>query len=156
MSALRAKSLKLTAYLEHLLDTLPIQTSAAEPLYQIITPRTPHERGAQLSVKLTDQRLLPIENVLTRLESGGVVVDERKPDVIRVAPAPLYNSYGDVWRFAQVFSGALEACLHGGGGGGGGGGSKAGIGQDAGEEGAIHKDGVRPAEGEGLGRQQGA
>jgi kynureninase len=45
------------------------------------------------------------------LEERSVVLDERKPDVIRVAPAPLYNSYEDVWLFIQAFQEALKIAV---------------------------------------------
>lgn len=48
-----------------------------------------------------------LESVMSTLEEAGVVVDERRPDVIRVAPAPLYNHHRDIARFADVFA---EAC----------------------------------------------
>lgn len=48
-----------------------------------------------------------LEGVLKLLEDAGAVIDERKPDVIRVAPAPLYNTYSEVWDFAQIFR---DAC----------------------------------------------
>ena len=48
-----------------------------------------------------------LDGVMSELEHVGVVVDERKPDVVRVAPAPLYNSYTDVWDFVKIFR---EAC----------------------------------------------
>ena len=102
MAAIRAKSVKLTGYLEQLLLTLSSNTSP-DP-YRIITPSDPNERGAQLSV-LIDQRLL--DGVLADLEDNGVVIDERKPDVIRVAPVALYNSFTDVWDFVKIFK---EAC----------------------------------------------
>ncbi|KAF1987262.1 kynureninase [Aulographum hederae CBS 113979] len=107
MDKLRQKSLKLTAYLEHLLTDEPPQGSGDDlrQLYTIITPRNPEERGAQLSVRL---RTGLLDSVLQSLEDGGVVVDERKPDVIRVAPAPLYNTFEDVWRFVSVFQTALR------------------------------------------------
>ena len=98
MAAIRAKSIKITSYLETLL-LQPIKEGEALP-YEIITPRDPLQRGAQLSVKLGPGML---DDVLAGLEDAGVVVDERKPDVIRVAPAPLYNSYADVWDFVQIF-----------------------------------------------------
>ena len=44
------------------------------------------------------------------LDEAGIVVDKRKPDVIRVAPVPLYNTYEEVWRFVQIFKKALEKC----------------------------------------------
>jgi kynureninase len=44
------------------------------------------------------------------LDDGGVVTDKRKPDVIRVAPVPLYNTYSEVWKFVQIFKAALAKC----------------------------------------------
>jgi kynureninase len=44
------------------------------------------------------------------LDDAGIVVDKRKPDVIRVAPMPLYNTYEDVWNFVQIFKAALAKC----------------------------------------------
>ena len=103
LAALRAKSVRLTAYLEALLAAAnaPLRDRC---LYSLITPSAPSERGAQLSVRLAAGMLGPVMDILER---EGVVVDERQPDVVRVAPAPLYNSYEDVWRFAHVFS---RAC----------------------------------------------
>ena len=108
MKAIRSKSVALTGYLEQLL----LQTSKHEKSnpYRIITPSDPTERGAQLSVRL-DPGLL--EGVMAELESAGVVVDERKPDVIRVAPAPLYNTYTEVWDFVQIFKAACEKVKSG-------------------------------------------
>lgn len=106
MSALRQKSLALSGYLEDLLISPPNWNDRRDPLaYKIISPRDPNQRGAQISVRL-DAGLL--EHVLTYLEHRGVIVDERKPDVIRIAPVPLYNTFGEVWQFAQIFG---EACL---------------------------------------------
>lgn len=103
MDALRQRSLRLTAYLEARLLHWP---GGSAPPYKIITPSNPAERGAQLSV-LLDPGLL--DKVLEHLEHHGVVVDERKPDVLRIAPAPLYNSFHDIHRFITVFH---EACRH--------------------------------------------
>lgn len=102
MEAIRAKSLKLTGFLETLLLQPPTQR-ASNP-YHIISPSNPEERGAQLSIRLEPGLLA---GVMEELELAGVVVDERKPDVIRVAPAPLYNTFGEVWQFAKIFR---EAC----------------------------------------------
>lgn len=103
MQELRRKSLSLTKYLEQLLDEL-ITMLPSEKTFTIITPRDPKARGAQLSI-----RLMPglLDSVLAHLEHNGAIVDERKPDVIRVAPTPLYNTYTDVWRFFRVFKEAL-------------------------------------------------
>ncbi|MCJ1316901.1 Kynureninase (L-kynurenine hydrolase) [Xylographa vitiligo] len=102
MQAIRIKSIDITNYLEKLL-LQPPNHGSSNP-YRIITPSKPEERGAQLSVLLENGLL---DGVMAELESAGVVVDERRPDVVRVAPAPLYNSYTDVWDFVRIFR---EAC----------------------------------------------
>ena len=91
MAALRAKSLQLTPYLAGLID--------AVGGVEIVTPRAPDAHGCQLSLRLPDARAR-----LDRLEAAGIVVDFREPDVIRVAPVPMYNSFHDAWRFAQALS----------------------------------------------------
>lgn len=98
MENLRAKSVKLTGYLEKLLNE--ISTSRIS----IITPENPEERGAQLSiqVKNADKRLFD------KLTASGVISDWREPDVIRIAPAPLYNNFEDVFRFTQKLKAILE------------------------------------------------
>jgi len=73
--------------------------------FSIITPRHREQRGAQLSLQLADGLL---DVVMKELELRGVVVDERQPNVIRVAPAPLYNSFEDVWKFVVAFEEAME------------------------------------------------
>jgi kynureninase len=94
MAALRAKSERLTGYLHFLLDRLP------PGQFEVITPRDPARRGCQLSILVHDR---PRE-LLKSLE-GAVVCDFREPNVIRVAPVPLYNTYQEVWQFAQLLSG---------------------------------------------------
>lgn len=110
MAPLRAKSIRLTKYLEDLLVAMPeyaLGHDDAEGLFGIITPRETEERGAQLSLRLRSGLL---EAVMRELEERGVVVDERRPDVIRVAPAPLYNSFLDCWRFVGAFGEALQVA----------------------------------------------
>ena len=105
IAQLREKSLKITKYLQDMLDHLASeQDKSIGCCFSLITPRKPEERGAQISVLLNPGLL---DSVMESLEEAGVVVDERRPDVIRVAPAPLYNSYLDVFNFIQVFS---QAC----------------------------------------------
>ena len=122
MSAIRTKSLSLTSYLEYLLllESFPKSSSSKvhsnELPYSIITPSSPEERGAQLSIKLLPGLL---EGVMAELEAQGVVVDEREPDVVRVAPAPLYNTHGEVWEFVKIFREACERVKGGKGGKGG-------------------------------------
>lgn len=100
MDALRERSIRLTGYLEARLT----RYEGGTPPYKIITPLSPAERGAQLSI-LLDPGLL--DSVQAYIEERGVVIDERKPDVLRVAPAPLYNNFHDIHRFITVFH---EAC----------------------------------------------
>lgn len=89
MGALRHKSEQLTAYLEFLIDDL---TEKGLPLH-IITPRDPAQRGCQLSVTAGPQG----RAIFDFLSTHGVVCDWREPDVIRMAPTPMYNSFGDVF-----------------------------------------------------------
>lgn len=92
MPALRAKSEKLTGYLQYLLDRLP------PGRFEVITPREPNQRGCQLSILVRDR---PRE-WLRLLEANGIVCDFREPNVIRVAPVPLYNTFEEVWSFTQA------------------------------------------------------
>lgn len=101
VSALREKSKKLTPFLETCLAAMP---EAARKLFRIITPKDPDQRGAQLSLLLADGLL---HGVMEGLTERGVIVDERKPDVIRVAPAPLYNTFADCVAFVEAFESAL-------------------------------------------------
>jgi len=103
MERLREKSLKVTAYLEFLLTNWPMGVVGERP-YAMLTPREQKERGAQISVRL-EKGLL--EGVMESLEEQGIVVDERMPDVVRVAPAPLYNGFEDCWQFMVAFHQAL-------------------------------------------------
>ncbi len=104
VAELREKSLKLTKYLEDMLDDLAAeQSKSGGPHFSIITPRNPAERGVQLSVLLKPGLL---DSIMESLEEAGVVLDERRPDVIRVAPTPLYNTYSDVFNFISIFRNA--------------------------------------------------
>ncbi|KAL5343975.1 pyridoxal phosphate-dependent transferase [Aspergillus crustosus] len=103
MAEIREKSYKITGYLEYLLLNYPFEGLSEKP-FTIITPSDPSQRGAQLSIRLGPNLL---DSVLETLEEHAVVIDERKPDVIRVAPAPLYNTYEEVWQFCQIL---FEAC----------------------------------------------
>ena len=109
MSELRERSLKLTDYLESCLDLLANeQDTSFGRCFSIITPRNPADRGVQLSVLLKPGLL---DFVMESFEEAGVVVDERRPDVVRVAPTPLYNTYCDVFDFIQVFRQACEKAV---------------------------------------------
>jgi kynureninase len=92
MTALRQKSIKLTAYLEYLINELN------NPHINIITPKNPNERGCQLSIQVhnTDRALHK------QLTNNHVITDWREPDVIRCAPVPFYNSFEDIYRMVDI------------------------------------------------------
>lgn len=99
MRALRQKSELLTGYLEWLLQSA-LQSADAKVHFRIITPTDKKQRGAQLSIQTERNG----KKLFDKITKAGVIADWREPDVIRVAPAPLYNSFEDVWRFAQLIS----------------------------------------------------
>jgi len=92
MPALRQKSIALTEYLLFLLDQVPGDA------FEILTPRDAASRGCQISLRTRADG----KKLFQKLTDAGIVGDFREPDVIRVAPAPLYNSFEDVWRFWKV------------------------------------------------------
>jgi kynureninase len=98
MPALREKSVRLTGFLLRLLQEL------GEDTCRVITPLNVLERGCQVSIQMRrpDKRLFEF------LSGEGVIADWREPDVIRVAPVPLYNTFEDVWRFYQIFRKGIE------------------------------------------------
>eukprot|EP00298_Acanthocystis_sp_HF-20_P029065 c7932_g1_i1.p1 GENE.c7932_g1_i1~~c7932_g1_i1.p1 ORF type:complete len:473 (-),score=201.64 c7932_g1_i1:24-1442(-) len=91
MKQLRDKSVKLWEYLVNLVEAENILG------IELITPKDPSKHGCQASFRLLggDERL---DQVCSRLAELNVLVDMRKPNIIRISPAPLYNSYLDVWR----------------------------------------------------------
>jgi kynureninase len=91
MPALRAKSERLTAYLLYLLDRLPAGR------IEVLTPRDAAQRGCQVSLLVHDRP----RQAIGALEAAGVICDFREPNVLRAAPVPLYNTYRDVWAFAD-------------------------------------------------------
>ena len=90
---IRRKSELLTGYLEHLIK------KDLNNFISIFTPSTPQERGCQLSLAFKNTDL---EEVFAFLQQHGVVCDIRKPDVMRIAPVPLYNSFRDVYTFVEI------------------------------------------------------
>ncbi len=92
MAALRKKSEKLTGYLDYLLR------KRCNDFVTILTPSDPKQRGCQLSLTLKDHGRLVYE----RLKQQNVICDWREPDVIRVAPVPLYNQFQEVYRFVEI------------------------------------------------------
>jgi kynureninase len=94
MEPLRAKSIRLTSYLEFML------TEIGSKKFTVITPREPNARGCQLSILAHEHP----KQLLKELETAGVKCDFREPNVIRVAPTPLYNTFHEVWRFARILA----------------------------------------------------
>lgn len=96
MDALRDRSLRLTAYLRGLLETLAARSDVV-----IVTPDDDAHHGAQLSVRVR----VDVADLTERMSSNwGVVADDRQPDIIRLAPAPLYCTFHDCWRAADALS----------------------------------------------------
>ena len=95
---LREKSIGLTNYLQFLLESGPDRRLKKE--YTVITPRDENERGCQLSILVDEHG----KEVFGKLEAAGVTCDFREPNVIRVAPTPLYNTVHEVWRFAKILT----------------------------------------------------
>jgi len=93
--ALREKSEKLTAYMEFLLH----QLSALS--FNIITPSNPTQRGCQLSLLFNENG----RGIFEKLTQNGVIADWREPNVIRIAPVPLYNTFEDCYRFYEILNG---------------------------------------------------
>lgn len=92
VAQLREKSRKLTGYLQFLID----QNTSNK--FTVITPNDENARGCQMSILVHEQP----KGLFAKLESAGVKCDFREPNVIRAAPTPLYNTFHEVWRFAQV------------------------------------------------------
>tara|TARA_S200000501_G_scaffold322368_1_gene318301 strand:+ start:1065 stop:2357 length:1293 start_codon:yes stop_codon:yes gene_type:complete len=93
MPDLRKKSKLLTNYLYFLI------IEKLESHIEIITPKTELDRGCQLSLRM----ITPIENIIDELHKNGIIADWREPDVIRIAPVPLYNSFMDCFEFVERF-----------------------------------------------------
>lgn len=102
MEALRAKSVKLTGFMEFILHD--ISRRSGGELFEVITPSRADARGCQLSV-LAHGHGRPLFEALTK---EGVIADWREPNVIRLAPVPMYNSFEDVYRFGQAMERALQ------------------------------------------------
>ncbi|MCC9136586.1 kynureninase [Pontibacter silvestris] len=100
MEQLREKSEKLTGYLEYLIDDIQADIS----LLEVITPRDPQSRGCQLSLLVKKNA----RELFDKLMAAKIIVDYREPNVIRVAPAPLYNSFEEVYLFAEILRENLQ------------------------------------------------
>lgn len=95
---LREKSVMLTGYLEYLLNQM------SSDRFEIITPSDPTRRGCQLSIKINDNP----EELLALLQQAGIMCDFRRPNILRITPIPLYNTYHEVWQFASILKAFCE------------------------------------------------
>src|SRR5438067_13688804 len=98
MAPLRAKSVKLTGYLQFLLEQISASADRKSKKFTVITPRDANARGCQLSILAHEHP----KELFQELQAAGVKCDFREPNVIRVAPTPLYNAFHDVWRFSKI------------------------------------------------------
>ncbi len=96
IKALRKKSVALTSYLEYILkDIDPLENTL-----KIITPANPEERGGQLSIFMKQNG----KKIFQQLNKAGIIADWREPNVIRIAPVPLYNSFEDIYRVGEILN----------------------------------------------------
>ncbi|GJJ12059.1 hypothetical protein Clacol_006300 [Clathrus columnatus] len=113
---LRGKSIRLTSYLEKLfrsskffVEAPSLEQQQTKPCFTIITPSNPEERGAQLSV------LFAPSGVMQKIDNGlklrGIIGDERRPDVIRLTPIPLYNTFQDCQKAAIALDESFEELV---------------------------------------------
>ena len=100
MDALIQKRNKITAYLEFVLHQIDREVNGN---FEIITPSNPAERGCQISVFLHGEG----RSLFDYLMKNGVIVDWREPNVIRLAPVPLYTSYEDIYHFGQILKSGI-------------------------------------------------
>ncbi|HZI02334.1 MAG TPA: kynureninase, partial [Flavisolibacter sp.] len=92
---------QLSDYLIFLLQDL--NKDSAKPLVKVLTPNL--DKGCQVSILMLQHG----KPIFDRLSEQGVFADWREPDVIRVAPVPLYNTFDEVWQFVSILK---EACAH--------------------------------------------
>jgi kynureninase len=103
MERIGEKRDKMTAYLEVIVDEIS-ERNSSRCTFEIITPRDKSRRGAQLSILVHGQG----KSLFDALSKQGVIADWREPNVIRVAPAPLYNSYEDCYLFGRCLENAIQ------------------------------------------------
>ena len=101
MQNLRSKSIQLTNFLEFIINEINKDSTIN---LEIITPKNEAERGCQLSIVAHGAE----KKLFTELTNQGVVSDWREPNVIRIAPVPLYNNFEDVYRFGLILQNGLK------------------------------------------------
>lgn len=102
MHALRAKSLRLHAYTRFLVEKVGEERFKGN--LSIVTPRADDAHGCQLSIRVKPGATNSAKQIQQALMGKGVVADFREPDIVRIAPVPLYNTFADCLRFARTLS----------------------------------------------------
>lgn len=102
MEKLHEKRKKLSGYLHFILNE--INQLAEEKPIEIITPSNENERGCQVSMFMLKNG----KEIFKELTKQGVIADWREPNVIRIAPVPLYNTFEDIWRFGNIIESILK------------------------------------------------
>ncbi len=103
MENLIKKSGELTAFLEFIIEEINVELKDTSAKLEIITPKNHSERGCQLSIIIREKG----RSIYDHLVKHGVVADWREPDVIRIAPVPLYNSFEDVYHLGHILRQAM-------------------------------------------------
>ena len=98
MDRLRIKSIQLSSLCQKLLSEIPGDK------IDLITPRTETDRGCQLSLRVINAD----KNIFDNISAEGIVADWREPDVIRIAPVPLYNTFSEIYKFSMIFKNAIN------------------------------------------------
>ncbi len=96
------KMKKLSAYMMFILDD--INATSSKKMIEIITPRNENEHGCQVSILMLEKG----KEIFESLKKNSVIIDWREPNVIRVAPAPLYNTFEDIFKFGNIIKGMLQ------------------------------------------------
>jgi len=104
MEAINKKRDQLTAFLEFVILDIS-ERNKANVTFEIITPKDKQNRGAQLSILLHGKG----KELFDALSKMGVIADWREPNVIRIAPAPLYNSFEDCFKFGLILEKAIDS-----------------------------------------------
>ncbi len=103
MELLHEKRIQLSGYLHFILND--INSEQAEKVIEVITPSGEVERGCQVSMLMLKRG----KDIFNELSQQGVIADWREPNVIRVAPVPLYNTFEDVWKFGNIINSILKS-----------------------------------------------
>jgi kynureninase len=103
MENLNAKRKLLTGFLHFVLND--INKMKVQEIIEVITPEDASARGCQVSMLMKDKG----REVFKALQEQGVIADWREPNVIRVAPVPLYNSFEDIWQFGEIIRHTVKA-----------------------------------------------